>query len=99
MYNYIIKFKYLIVICLGQSQLLQLLLRKFATIEQRINSIADAVGNILTIIGGAGTGDVDLPEGVELPITTIDDLTQINNLIKDSKEAKKKLVQLKFYFI
>lgn len=71
--------------------MLQLILRKSITIEQRLNNLADVTGHILTIVGGEGTGDVELPEGIQLPLQTLEELAELNNLLKD-KETKKKLV-------
>lgn len=64
-----------------------------AIIEQRISGIADATGNILTMLGGAGVGEVQLPEDVVLPLQSLEKLTALENLLKDDKEAKKKLVK------
>jgi hypothetical protein len=75
------------------GQLFQLLLTKMAIIEQRISGIADATGNILTMLGGAGVGEVQLPEDVVLPLQSLEKLTALENLLKDDKEVKKKLVK------
>lgn len=74
------------------GQLVQLLLTKVATIESRIHSLADATGRILLLLGGAGVGEIEPPEGVQLPLENLTDLMSLNNHLKDDKDAKKKLV-------
>lgn len=71
--------------------LLQLVLKKLGFIEQRMNSLADATGNILAMLGGAGVGDVELPEGVKLPLNSSNELAELNSLL-DNKDIRKKLV-------